>query len=158
MITGETIALTRWMFISKVMFLLLNMLLRLLIAFLPRSKSLLISWLQSPSILIWSTPQIKSVTVSSVSPSFCYEVMGPDAMILVFGVLTFKPTFSLTSFTFIKRHFRFSSLLAIRVVSSAYLRLLIFLLTILIVACASSSLEFCMMYSAYNLNKQDDNI
>ena len=84
--------------------------------------------------------------------------MGPDAMILVFWMLSFKPTFSLSSFTLIKRLFSSSSLSAIRVVSSAYLWLLIFLLAILIPACASSSPEFLMMYSAYKLNRQDDNI
>ena len=84
--------------------------------------------------------------------------MGPDAMILVFWMLSFKPTFSLSSFTFIKRLFSSSSLSAIRVVSSAYLRLLIFLPAILIPAYASSSPVFLMMYSAYKLNKQGDNI
>ena len=84
--------------------------------------------------------------------------MGPDAMILVFWMLSFKPTFSLSSFTFITRLFSSSLLSAIRVVSSAYLRLLIFLLAILIPACASSSPAFLMMYSAYKLNKQSDNI
>ena len=83
--------------------------------------------------------------------------MGPDAMILVFWMLSFKPTFSLSSFTFVKRFFSSSSLSALRVVSSAYLRLLIFLSAILIPAYASSSLEFCMVYSAYKLNKQGDN-
>ena len=73
--------------------------------FLSRSKHLLISWLQSPSAVILKPPQIKSVTVFVVSPSICYEVMGPDAMILVFWMLSFKPTFSLSSFTFIKRLF-----------------------------------------------------
>ena len=90
--------------------------------------------------------------------SICHEVMGPDAMILVFWMLSFKPTFSLSSFTFIKKLFSSSSLSAIGVVSSAYLRLLIFLWTILIPACASSSLAFYMIYSAYKLNKQGDNI
>ena len=84
--------------------------------------------------------------------------MGPDAMILVFWMLGFNPTFSLSSFTFIKRLFSYSLPSAIRVVSSAYLRFLIFLLTILIPACASSSPAFLMMYSAYKLNKQGDNI
>ena len=84
--------------------------------------------------------------------------MGPDAMILVFWMLHFKPTFSLFSFTFIKSLFSSCWLSAIRVVSSAYLRLLIFLPAILIPACASSSLAFLMMYSAYKLNKQGDNI
>ena len=82
--TGKTIALTRWTFVSKVMSLLFNMLSRFVIAFLPRSNHLLISWLQSPSVVILDSPKIKSVTVSIVSPSICHEVMGPDAMILVF--------------------------------------------------------------------------
>ena len=71
-------------FVGKVMSLLFNKLSRLVITFLPRSKCLLISWLQSPSVVILEPPKIKLVTVSSVSPSICYEVMGPDAMILVF--------------------------------------------------------------------------
>ena len=100
--------------------------------------------------------KIKSVTVSIVSPSVCHRVMGPDAMILVFWMLSFKLAFSLSSFTFIERLFSSSSLSAIRVVSSAYLRLLTFLLEILIPAYASSSPAFCMMYSAYVLNKQGD--
>ena len=84
MTTGKTITLTRWTFVSKVMSLLFNMLSRLVITFLPRSKRLLISWLQSPSAVILEPPEIKSDTASTVSPSICYEVMGPDAMILVF--------------------------------------------------------------------------
>ena len=83
MTTGKTIALTRQTFVDKVMSLLFNMLSRLVIAFLPRSKHLLISLLQSPPVVFWS-PQIKSATVSTVSPSICHEVMGPDAMIFVF--------------------------------------------------------------------------
>ena len=84
MTTGKTIALTRWTFVGKVMSLLLNMLSRLVITFLPRSKHLLISWLQSPSAVIFEPKKIKSDTVSTVSPSIYHEVMGPDAMILVF--------------------------------------------------------------------------
>ena len=84
MTTGKTIALTRWTFVGKVTSLLLNMLSRLVITFLPRSKRLLISWLQSPSEVILEPPKIKSNTVSAVSTSICHEVMGPDAMILVF--------------------------------------------------------------------------
>ena len=84
--------------------------------------------------------------------------MRPVAMIFVFWMLNFKPAFSLSSFIFIKRLFSFSSLSAIRVVASAYLRLLIFLAATLIQACASSSLAFHMMYSAQKLNKQGDNI
>ena len=84
MTTGKTIALTRWTFVGKVISLLFNMLSRLVIAFLPRSKRLLISWLQSPSAMILESPKIKSVTVYILSPSICHEVTGLDAMILVF--------------------------------------------------------------------------
>ena len=84
MTTGKTIALTRRTFVGKVISLLFNMLSRLVITFLPRSKRLLISWLQSPSTVILEPPKIKSDTVSTVSPSICHEMMGPDAMILVF--------------------------------------------------------------------------
>ena len=84
MTTGKTIALTRWAFVSKVISLLFNMLSKLVIALLPRSKCLLISWLQSPSSVILEPKKLKSVTVSIVSPSIYHEVMGPDAMILVF--------------------------------------------------------------------------
>ena len=82
----KTIALTKWTFVSKVMSLLFNMLSRFVIAFLPRSKRLLISWLQSPSAVILEPPKIKSVTVSIVSPSICHEAMGPDAVMLVLNV------------------------------------------------------------------------
>ena len=84
MTTGKIIALTRWTFVGKVMSLLLNMLSRLVITFLPRSKCLLISWLQPPSAVILEAKIIKSDTASTVSPSICHEMMGPDAMILVF--------------------------------------------------------------------------
>ena len=84
MTTGKTIALTTWTFVDKVMSLLFNMLSRLVIALLPRSKHLLISWLQSPSAVILGPQKIKSLTISIVSPSICHEVMGLDAMILVF--------------------------------------------------------------------------
>ena len=84
MITGKTIALTRLTFVGKVMSLLLHMLSRLVIAFLPRSKHLLISWLQSPFAVILEPKKIKSITVSIVYPFICHEVMGPDAMIFVF--------------------------------------------------------------------------
>ena len=93
--TGKTIALTIWTFIVKVMSLLLNTLSRFVIAFLPRSKCLLISWLQSPSVMILELQKIKYVTLSISSPSIFHELMGPDAMILVFCLLSFKPTFSL---------------------------------------------------------------
>ena len=94
MTTGKTIALTRWTFVGKVMSLLFNMLSRLVITFLPRSKHLFISWLQSPCAVILEPPKIKSATVS---PSICHELMGPDALIFVFWILSFKPTFSLSS-------------------------------------------------------------
>ena len=116
MTTGKTIALTRPTFVDRVMSLLFNMLSRLVITFLPRSKHLLISWLQSPSAVTLEPPKIKSDTVS---PSICHEVMGPDAMILVSRMLSFKQTFSLSCFTFIKRLFSSSSLSNIRLVSSA---------------------------------------
>ena len=139
------------------MSLLFNMLSRVVITFVPKSKRLLISWLQSPSAVILEPPKIKSVTVSIVFASICHEVMGLNAMILVFWMLNFKPAFSLSSFTF-KRLFSPSFLSAIRVVSSAYLRLLIFFPAILIPAYASFSPAFLIMYSACKLNKQSDNI
>ena len=124
------------------MSLLYNKLSRLVIASLPSSKCLLISWLQSSyAVILDPHPQIKSVTVSIVSPSIYPEVIGLDALILLFWMLRFKPTFSLSSFTFIKRLLS-SSLSAVKVLSSAYLRLLIFLLAILIPACVSSSPAF----------------
>ena len=93
MTTGKTIALTRQTFVGKVMSLLFNMLSRLVITFLPGSKCLLISLLQSPSAVILEPRKIKSATVSTVSPCICHEVMGPDAIILVFWMLSFKPYF-----------------------------------------------------------------
>ena len=153
MTTGKTIALTRQTYVDKVMSLLFNMLSGFVIAFLPRSKCLLISWLQSPSAVILEPKKIKSVTVSFVSPSICHKMMGPDAMFFIFWMLSFMSTFSLSSFTFIKRLFSSFSLSAIRVVSSAYLRLLLFLPAILIPAYASSSPAFRVMYSIYKLNK-----
>ena len=84
MTTGKSIALTTWTFAGKVMSLLFNLLSKVVIAFLPRKNHLLISWLQSLSAVILETKKIRSVTVSTVSPSICHEVMGPDAMIFVF--------------------------------------------------------------------------
>ena len=131
------------------------MLSRLVITFLPRSKHLLFHGC-SHSAVILEPKKINSVTVSIVSLSICHEVMDLDAMIFVFWMLSFKPTFSLSFFTFISRFFNSSSLSAISVMSSAYLGLLIFPLAILILACASSSPAFHMMYSTYKLNKQGD--
>ena len=101
MTTGKTIALTRRTFVSKLVSLLFNMLSRLVITFLSRNKRLLISWLQSPSAVILEPKKIKSLTVTTVSPSISHEVMGLDAMFFVFWMLSFKPTFSRSSFTFI---------------------------------------------------------
>ena len=142
MTTRKPMALTRWNFVGKIISLLFNMLSRLVITFLPRSKRLLISRLQSPSAVILKPQKTKSLTVSIVSPSICHEVLEPGAMILVLRMLSFKSTFSLSSFTSLKRLFSCSSLSAIRVVSSAYLRLLMFLLVILIPASASCSPAF----------------
>ena len=104
---GKIIALTRLTFVGKVMSLLFNMLSTLVITFLPRSKRLLVSRLQAPSAMILDPPKIKSLIVSIVSPSICHEVMGPDATNSVFWMLNFKPAFSLSSSTLIKRFFSF---------------------------------------------------
>ena len=125
-------------------------------AFLPRSKHLLISWLQLQSTVILEPKKRKSVTVSTFSLSICHEVMGLNAMILIFWMLSFKSAFPLPSF---KRLFSFSfAFFVIRVVSYAYLRWLIFLLAILIPAWDSCSPAFHMMYSAYKLNWQGANM
>ena len=118
---GKTTALTIWTFVHKVISLLFNMLSRFVIAFLPRSIFLLISWLQSPFTMILEPKKIKSVIVYIFSQSICHEVMVLDTMILVFWILNFEPAFSLSSFTLIKRLFNSSLLLAIRVVSLAIL-------------------------------------
>ena len=131
---------------------------RFVITFLPRRKKLLILWPLSPSTVILEPKKIKSVTVSTFSPSIYHEVMWPDAMILSFWMLSFKLAFSFSSFPFFNRLFNSSWLSAIMVVSSAYLRLLTFLRAILIPACESSSLAFHMRYSACKLNKQGDSI
>ena len=131
MTTGKTIALTRWTSVGKVMSLLFNMLSRLVITFLPRSKHLLISWLQSPSAVIFEPRKIKSASFQCF-PIYLPWSDGTRCHDLRFLNVEFKPTFSLS--TFIKRLLSSSSLSAIRVVSSAYLRLLIFLPAILIPA------------------------
>ena len=154
MTTGKTIALTIWTFVGNVMSLFFNMMSRFVKAFLRKNKCLLISWLQSPSPVILEPKKLKSITASTFSPAVCHDVMRPYAMILVFWMLYFKSAFSLSSFTLIKRLFSYSSLSAIRVVLSAYLRLLMFLPAILIPACDSFSLAFHMMYSAHKLNKR----
>ena len=122
---GKTIALTIWTFISKMLSVLFNTLSRFVISIIPRSKCLLILWLQSPSALILEPKKVKSDTVSTFPPSVCHEVMGLDAMILGFVMLKFKPAFFPTLLA-PQETFSSSSISAIRVVSSAYLRLLVF--------------------------------
>ena len=159
MTTGKSIALIVWTFVSKVLSLLLNTLSRLVIAFLPRNKCLWFSWLQALSAVILEPKKIKSVTVSTFSLSICHEVMEPDAMTLVFWMLSFKPDFSLSSwwrwlhqaalyFLFIFCHW--SIIICISVDISP--------LALSIPAWDSSSTAFHMMCSAYMLNKQGDNI
>ena len=131
------------------MSLLFNMLSRLVSVFLPRSKCLLISCVQSPSAMILEPTKIKTVTVSIVSPFPCHEVMGPDAMILAFWVLS---QFLNSPLSPSSRGFLVPLHSAIRVVSPTYLKLLIFLPEILIPAYASASLAFHMMYSEFKLN------
>ena len=138
MTTGKTTALTRWIFVDKVMSLLFNMPSRFVIAFLPRSKRFLILWLQSPSALILKPQKIKFVTVSA----HLFAMKWWDAMILVFWMLCFKPAFSLSSFIIIRKLFISSLLSFVSIGSSEFLRLLIFLIAILIPACASSGLAF----------------
>ena len=156
MTTGKTIALTRWTFVGKVMSLLFNMLSSLVIALLPGSMCLLISWLQSLSAVTLE-PKKKvchffhcfSIYLPWIHRTRCHD--------LCFWMLSIKPAFSLSSFTFIRRPFSSSLFSSMRVVSSAYLRVLIFLLIVVIPPCASFILAFHMMYSSYKLNKQDDN-
>ena len=124
MTTEKTIALTLWTLVGKVLSLLFNTLSRFVIAFLPRSKHLLILWLQSQSAVILEPKKIKSAIVSTFSLSICHEVMGLDAMILIFRMLSFKPAFSLAPFTLINGFCSFFLFSAIRVVLSAYLKLL----------------------------------
>ena len=139
-------------------FIFFNTLSRFVIVFFPRSKHLLISWLQSLSAVILEPKKIKSVTVSIVSPSICHEVMGPDAMIFIFWMLNFKPAFhsphspsSIDSLVPVR-------FLPLEWLSSTSLRLSKFLLEILIPVCESSSPAFHMMNCAYKLNKQGGKI
>ena len=153
--TGKIIDLT---FVGRVMSPLFNTLdlSRFVITFLLRSNCLLISWLQPLSTVILEPKKRKSVTTSTFPPSIWHEVMGLDTLILAFLIFSLKFVLSLSSFTLIKRVFSSSSLSAIRVVSSAYLRLLMFLPSIFSPAYNSSSPAFLMMCSAHRLNKQGD--
>ena len=149
----KMIALTRWTSVGKVMSLLFNMLTRLVIILSSKEQA---SFNFMAAVTICSdfgAQESKLCHCFHCFPIYLPKVMGPVALILVFWMLSFKSTFSLSSFIFIKRFFSSSSLLALRVMSSAYLRLLIFIPAILVSACASSSLAFCMMYSAYKLSR-----
>ena len=153
----KTIALPIRTFVSQVMSLLFNMLSRFVIAFLPRSKHLLISWLQSLSTAILEPKKIISVTVSNFSLSMCHEVMDLDAVILGFWMLSFKPAFSHSYFNLIKSlqflftFCHYSCVICISEVTGNSLSSLNF-------SFASSNPTFCMMYSAYKLNKQGDDV
>ena len=135
MTTGKTIALTRWTFVGKVMSLIFNMLSRLVITFLPSSKRLLISWLQSSSAVIFGAPKNKGCHCFHCFPIYLPWRDGIRFHDLSFLNFEFKPAFSLSSFTFIKRLFSSSSLSAIRVVSSTYLRLFLVLPEIALLSC-----------------------
>ena len=154
----KTIALARWTFIGKVMSLLFNMLSRLVMTFLPRINCLLILWLHLPSAVIFGAPQNKVWHCCHSFPIYLPWSDGTKCHDLHFLNVEFKLDVSLSFFIFITRLFSFSSSSAMRVVTSAYLRLLIFLPANVIPACALSGWAFHMMYSAYNLNKQGDNI
>jgi len=157
MITGKTVDLTIKTFVGNMMFLLFNMLSRVVIAFLPSRKHLLISWLQSLSTVILESKKRKSVTVSTFPPSICHEVMGPDTMTF-FECWVLSQIFTLL-FQSHQEALSSSLLSTTRLVSSVYPRLVLFLLTVLIPACDSCSSAFCVIYySAYKLNKQGDNM
>ena len=158
MTNGKTIALTIWIFVSKVMFLILNMLSRFAMAFLQRSKCLLISWLLSPSTVILEFKKIKSVTIAIFSLCICRKVMGLDAMILVFWMLSFKPAF----------HFSLSPSTRGPLVPLYFLPLEWYYLHIWgywyfsqkswFQLVLHPAWHFTWMCSAYKLNKQGDNI
>ena len=147
MTTGKNTTLTTQTFVEKVMSLLFNMLSGFVIAFLPRSKRLLISWLQSLFAVILEPSKIKFATVSKFLPIYLPWSDGTRCHDLCFLNVELKPAFSISSFLFIKRLFSPFSLFATRAIPFARLRLLIFLPAILISACESSSLAFCMMFA-----------
>ena len=155
MTTRKTIALTRWTFVNKANVSTFNMLCHRFYSKEQASFNLIAAVTVHSD---FGTQENKVCHCFHCFPSICNEVMGLDATILVFWMLNFKPAFSLSSSNLIKRLFSSCSLSVMRLVSSAYLRLLIFLPAILIPACGSSSPAFCMMYSAYTLSKQDDSI
>ena len=155
----KNIAMTRWTFVGKIISLLFNILSRFVIAFLLRSKQFFKFHGCSHHLQWFWIPRKWSLSLFPFfSPIYLPWSNGTRWHDLSFWMLSFKTAFSLSSFTFIKRLFSSSSLSAIREESPTYLRLLIFLLAILIPACASTSPAFLKMYSAYKLNKQGDNI
>ena len=156
MTAGKTIALTILTFVGKVISLLFNM--QVCLSFSSKEQASFNFLAADTSCSDLGAQENKICHCFHFPPSICHEVMWPDDMILVFSVLSFRSSFSLFSFTLIKRLFSSSSFSAIRVVSSVYLRLLVFLPTIFIPACDSSFPAFCTMYSAHKLNKQGDNI
>ena len=159
MTTGKTIALTRQTFVGKVMSLLFNMLSRLVITFLPRSKCLLIPWVQSPTVCSdFGAQEYKVSHCFHCFPIYLPWSDGTRCHDLSFLNVEFLSQLFHSPFTFLKRLFSCSSLSTVRVASSAYLKLLIFLPAILIPACASSSPAFHMIYSACKLSKQGENI
>ena len=159
--TRKTIALTIWTFVRRIMSLLFNTLSRLVIAFLPRCNHLLISWLQSPSAVIFRVQEEEICHYFHLFPFYLPWSDGTGwhdlswVFFFFFLIFSFKSALSRSSFTLIKRLFSSISLSAFRVVLSIYLRLL-FLLPILISTCNSSSPAFLMMYAAFRLNKQGD--
>ena len=158
MSTGKVTALTLWIFVGKVMSLLFNTLSRFVIAFLPRSKHLLISWLQSPSAVILQLKKIKPALFPLFPHLFTWNDGTGCHDLSFLNVESQASFFTLLFHPHLETLFSSSSLSVIRVESSAYIRLSIILLAILISACESSSLAFCMVYSAQKLNKQGDNI
>ena len=157
MTTGNTTSMTVWTFVGKAMTLPFNMMSRFVITFIPRSKHLLFAWLQSPSVVILEPKKIKSCHCSYFfSPSICYEVMKLEPMILVFWMLNFKPIFILfhPHQEALQSLFTFCPLGGVICI----FEVLIFLLANLILACDSSSPAFHILYSAYKVNKQSDNI
>ena len=145
MTTDKTIALTIWTFVSKVMSLFFNLLSRFVTAYLPRRRCLLINFMAAVTVHSDFGCPKNQIHVFPI----CHEVMGPAAMILVFWMLSFKPAISLSSFTLIKRLFSSSSFSAIRVVSSAYLELLVFFSAILLPACDLYSPRVCDILRIY---------
>ena len=158
MTTGKPMALTIQTFVGKVISVRFNLLSRFVIAFLPKEQAPFNFMTADTNCSDFGAQENKLCHSHHFSSSMWHEMMGSDAMILVSWMLSFKPDFSLSSFTFIKRLFSLSLLSAIRMVSSAHLRLLLFLPAIFISACDSYNPAFCDVYSVYKLNQEGDNM